>query len=324
MAEGSNTNKEKLLVQVLRKIPIFKGLSPSQVKRILSLCSHKQFEPGEFVCRNDTPSDEMYILLSGEVAIVTSGGMRVASILPVTTVGEMGVITGQPRSATVEVTRPSAIFIIQKSQFDVVLREDEDIRGKVHRAIIDILSSKLSNDNIRLRDYQMERDRYESRIAILERRLELQQRRTEIAVDMAVEATGRDAEEIDLQISDQVKEMVPRLLVVDDEAEIRSLVKRGLPAFEVLEAENGEQALDIVQEDKLDLVITDIKMPVMDGHELLGRLRSQFPSLPVLAISGFVDADETADAGFDGFLEKPLSLQDLQRAVDQTVKVDGE
>ena len=322
MTEGSNTNREKLLIQVLRKIPIFKGLSPSQVKRILSLCTHKQFEPGELVCRNDTPSDEMYILLSGEVAIVTTDGMKVATILPVTTVGEMGVITGQPRSATVEVTRPSAIFIVQKTQFDIALRDDEEIRGKVHRAIIDILSSKLSNDNVRLRDYQMERDRYESRISILERRLELQERRTEIAVNLAAEATDRDAEEIDVQISDQVKELVPRLLVVDDEEDIRSLVKRALPAFEVLEAENGEQALDIVQEDKLDLVITDIKMPVMDGCELLGRLRSQFPSLPVLGISGYVDADDAARNGFDGFLEKPISLHDLQRAVEQTVKAE--
>ena len=118
MTTGSNTNtnREKLLIQVLRKIPIFNGLSPSQVKRILSLCTHKQYEPGEFVCRSNTESDEMYILLSGEVAIVTPEGMKVATILPVTTVGEMGVVTGQPRSATVEVTRQTAIFVIQHSE----------------------------------------------------------------------------------------------------------------------------------------------------------------------------------------------------------------
>ncbi len=322
MTTGSKPNREKLLIQVLRKIPIFTGLSPSQVKRILSLCSHKQYEPGELVCRSNTPSDEMYILLSGEVAIVTPEGMKVATILPVTTVGEMGVVTGQPRSATVEVTRPTAIFIIQKVQFDLALREDEDMHGKVHKAIIEVLSSKLSNDNVRIRDYQLESDRYEGRIAVLERRLDLQQRRTEIAVGLAAESARRDAEEIELQINDQVKEMVPRLLVVDDEADIRTLVKRALPLYEVLEAENGEQALEVIQEEKLDLVISDINMPVMDGRELLGRMRSQFPSLPILAISGYADTDEIARLGFDGFLEKPLSLQDLQGTVDQTVKAD--
>ena len=114
--------------------------------------------------------------------------------------------------------------------------------------------------------------------------------------------------------------MVPRLLVVDDEADIRTLVKRALPLYEVLEAENGEQALEVIQEEKLDLVITDINMPVMDGRELLGRMRSQFPSLPIIAISGYADTDEIVQLGFDGFLEKPLSLQDLQGTVDQTVK----
>ncbi len=53
------TNTGKLLVQVLRKTPIFKGLSPSQVKKILGLCAHKSYKVGYELCRNNTPSDEM-------------------------------------------------------------------------------------------------------------------------------------------------------------------------------------------------------------------------------------------------------------------------
>jgi CheY-like chemotaxis protein len=62
-----------------------------------------------------------------------------------------------------------------------------------------------------------------------------------------------------------VKDLIPRVFIVDDEAEFRLLVKDALPGFDVVEAENGRQALDVVQEVKLDLVITDIKMPVLDG-----------------------------------------------------------
>ena len=51
------TNTGKLLVQVLRKIPIFTGLSPSQVKKILGLCAHKLYKVGYELCRNNTPSD---------------------------------------------------------------------------------------------------------------------------------------------------------------------------------------------------------------------------------------------------------------------------
>ncbi len=178
------TNKEKLLIQVLRKIPIFNGLAPTQVKKILGLCQHKSYKPGERVFESGSRPDEMFILLSGELAIITPEGLRVATILPVTTIGEIGVITGQPRVASVEVTKTGALFTIQKAQFDAILREDQDMQAKVFRAIIGVLSGKLSNDNVRLRDYQMERARYEGRIAVLQRRLKGNQSRVAIALDI--------------------------------------------------------------------------------------------------------------------------------------------
>ena len=144
------TNKEKLLIQVLRKIPIFNGLAPTQVKKILGLCQHKSYKPGERVFESGSRPDEMFILLSGELAIITPEGLWVATILPVTTIGEMGVITGQPRVASVEVTKTGALFTIQKAQFDAILREDQDMQAKIFRAIIGVLSGKLSNDNVRL------------------------------------------------------------------------------------------------------------------------------------------------------------------------------
>jgi CRP-like cAMP-binding protein len=186
------TNKEKLLIQVLRKIPIFNGLAPTQVKKILGLCQHKQYKPGERICERGTKPDEMFILLSGELAIITAEGLKVATILPVTTVGEMGVITGQPRMASVEVTRAVSLFTIHKAQFDAVLGKDLDMQAKVYRAIIDVLSGKLSNDNVRLRDHQMERARFEGRISVLQRRLKGSESRAVIALDMAAQKTGMD------------------------------------------------------------------------------------------------------------------------------------
>lgn len=319
---GANLKKEKLLVQVLRKIPIFRGLSPSQVRKVLGLCAHRQYDPGSVVCQANSPSDEMYILLTGEVAIVTREGLKVATILPVTTVGEMGVITGQPRVATVEVTKPSAILQMHKAQFDAALREDKDMQAKVFRAIIDVLAAKLSKDNIRLRDHQMEKNRCEGRLAVLERKLEEQRHRTGLAIEMAADHSGQSTDEIELHIDDRVKDLGPRLLIVDDEAEFRALVKDALPAIEVVEAENGAQALDVVQELKLDLVITDIRMPEMDGLALLEVLRAQYPQLPVVATSGYLDAEEIEEHDFDGFLEKPVSLDAFRDLVEETMARD--
>ncbi len=86
------------------------------------------------------------------------------------------------------------------------------------------------------------------------------------------------------------------------------LVKDALPGFDVVAAENGRHALELVQEFKLDLVITDINMPELDGGQLLENLRAQFPHLKVLATSGYVDAEQVREHPFDGFVEKLLDL----------------
>lgn len=99
MSEESTGNK---LIQIVQKIQIFKGLTTGRIRKILASCSHKIYQVGELVCRSNIPSDEMSILIAGELAVVTVEGLRVVTISPVTTVGEMGVFTGQPRSATVE------------------------------------------------------------------------------------------------------------------------------------------------------------------------------------------------------------------------------
>ena len=315
----ADPKKEKLLIQVLKKIPIFNGLALTQVRKILALCVHKSYAPGDKVCISGTPPEEMFVLLSGAVGIITQEGLKVATILPVAMVGEMGVITGQPRVATVEATKPTAMFIIQKDKFDAVLRDDNEIRSKVYRAIIDVLSGKLSNDNVRLRDYQQEKSRFEGQIADLDRRLSEQERRAEIALDLAAESSGRDQAELELHVGEQVKDLLPRALVVDDELEFRKLLKDALPSFDVLEAADGAEALEMVGEEKLDLVITDIRMPEMDGFQLLEALRAQHPDLPVLATSGYIDEEEAQERDFDGFIEKPLSIGPMQHAVDSVL-----
>ena len=309
----------KLLVQIVRKIPIFQDLSSGQLKQVLGACVYKPCRVGERVCESNTPSDEMYILLSGELAVATQEGVRITTLLPVTMVGEMGVFTGQKRTATVEATKPSNLFTIKKVQLDQMMRDDLDMRVKIYRHIVDTLASKLSNDNLRLRDYQIEKDSCEDRIAMLERQLKDQEQRMEIAMQRAAEAGGISPDEIELYMDDKIKELVQCILIVDDEAEIRRLIKQALASYAVVEAENGLQALDIVQEERLDLVITDIHMPDMDGFGLLTNMRSQFPHLPVLAISGFVDAEEVEGYDFDGFIDKPVSLEQLQNLVEETI-----
>ena len=145
-----------ILVKALGRIPMFKDLHPLHMKRFLRICVLKVYKPGFQLCINDMPSDSMFILLTGELVVVTGDGTQVATIFPVKTVGEMGVITGERRSATVEVSRLSHIFVITKRTFDFYLSEDAEVRATIYKNIIDDLSFKLANSNKRIIDHQKE------------------------------------------------------------------------------------------------------------------------------------------------------------------------
>lgn len=88
---------------------------------------------------------------------------------------------------------------------------------------------------------------------------------------------------------------LPRLLVVDDEADIREtvelLVGVKLPGVEVVTAASGMDALQKLQAGRFDAVLTDFRMPGMDGAELVERLRASHPGLPTALFTAYVDSD---------------------------------
>lgn len=108
-----------------------------------------------------------------------------------------------------------------------------------------------------------------------------------------------------------------RILVVDDEPDLRAIMRRLLQrvGHEVLEARNGEIAMELVGESPPDLVVTDLMMPVMDGHELIRRLRAE-PStadLPVLAMTGHSERKIEAEVTV---ITKPFPLGRFLEAVE--------
>ena len=100
---------------------------------------------------------------------------------------------------------------------------------------------------------------------------------------------------------------MPPVLVVDDEAQVRRLIKLFLvrEGFQVVEAEDGLSAFSTVQELKgdLSLIVSDVRMPRLDGIGLCKQVKGRFPHIPVLLVSG--NAREACRVG-DRFLEKPL------------------
>jgi type IV pilus assembly protein PilB len=105
----------------------------------------------------------------------------------------------------------------------------------------------------------------------------------------------------------------PRILVTEDDDALREIVRESLESehYEVLTAANGKEALAIVYQQRPDLVLTDLRMPVMDGLELLKRLRGNLDTcqIPVLFLTvvGDLDAEVQAlDLGADDYISKPI------------------
>ncbi|MDA2911229.1 response regulator [Nitrospiraceae bacterium AH_259_D15_M11_P09] len=127
-----------------------------------------------------------------------------------------------------------------------------------------------------------------------------------------------------------------RVLVVDDEASVRkpiclSLNKAG---FEVVEAENGEQAIKKLNEGDnplvLDAILCDIRMPKFNGTEAITYFRHQYPSIPVVVLTGYPDVElgtSLMKQGVMDYLIKPVTKDNLLavvgKAVDQHVILDN-
>ncbi len=106
------------------------------------------------------------------------------------------------------------------------------------------------------------------------------------------------------------------VLVVDDEIAIRETLAQilGYEDYRVLTAASGPEALDLLEEQSADLVLLDVKMPGMDGFEVLSRLQERLPDLPAIVISGHGDIQTAVQAVKQGaydFLEKPLDRSRL-------------
>lgn len=116
------------------------------------------------------------------------------------------------------------------------------------------------------------------------------------------------------------------VLLVEDEAPVRSFATRALKmrGFTVLEAASGEEALEVLDADhpKIDVFVSDVIMPGMDGPSWVRQAREEYPNVPVIFVSGYAEdsfSDDQARIENSSFLPKPFSLSDLTEAVQARI-----
>lgn len=120
------------------------------------------------------------------------------------------------------------------------------------------------------------------------------------------------------------------ILVAEDE-EVNFLFIEALfeakngKGFDILHAKNGQEAVDLCRQNKkIDLVLMDIKMPVMNGHEATAKIKSEFPNLPIIAqtaYSRYSDKQLAIKHGCNDFISKPLNKEKLFSLIDKHLKI---
>jgi len=113
-----------------------------------------------------------------------------------------------------------------------------------------------------------------------------------------------------------------RILIADDEEVIRILLAVALKIYdyELDIVENGLEAINNIYKRSYDLIITDYMMPKMDGLELTKRIRSEYPSIPILIVTGNGPEHDFLKSGATFYLEKPFSILEIQNIVKIMLK----
>jgi two-component system cell cycle response regulator DivK len=121
-----------------------------------------------------------------------------------------------------------------------------------------------------------------------------------------------------------------RILVVEDNPKNLKLVRDVLQhsGYEVIEATSGEDGVRLADEEHPDLVLMDLQLPGIDGTEALRRIRvgQHNADVPVVAVTAFAmndDRQRAFDSGFDGYVEKPISVRSLPQQVQMFLRQGG-
>lgn len=119
----------------------------------------------------------------------------------------------------------------------------------------------------------------------------------------------------------------PRILCVDDEPQVLKFLEAlfAKNGYEVIKAENGEEALEKLKEERVDLVISDVRMPKIDGFELCRRIKGddRYRDIPVIIITGLTEKKDRIkgiEAGAEDFISKPLDQAEVLARVKMLLK----
>ena len=135
------------LIRVIRKIPLFGDFALEEIQLLMRAGRIEQFDADEQIYFYGDPSDEMLVLLRGRLAVLTESGEELARLGPGTPIGEMGLFTGEPRSATILSLESSTAMVLGRKEIGLLLATNREMQVKVLQNLVKVLSQRLAEAN---------------------------------------------------------------------------------------------------------------------------------------------------------------------------------
>ena len=135
------------LFKVIQKIRIFEGFELKHVQYLLRIGHIKKFTPGHMIYEVGGPSNEMMVLLKGRLAVIGNSGDVLAEIKAGAPIGEMGVFTGQTRSANISAIELATGLVISKAGLIKIFAANADMKMMVYQNLISVMSERLTEAN---------------------------------------------------------------------------------------------------------------------------------------------------------------------------------
>jgi CRP/FNR family transcriptional regulator, cyclic AMP receptor protein len=137
---------EKSLVGKLRKIPFFSELTNDEFKKVISVCSKESFSKDDILFHEGSTAEKMFILIDG-VLCVALEGKEISFVTPISIIGEMGLFTRRPRSATVTAKTECLLLKLSKIELSNLFKRMDMLEKRIYLGMIKELSNKLRKVN---------------------------------------------------------------------------------------------------------------------------------------------------------------------------------
>jgi len=166
----TTVNRERMITFLL-ETPLFENLDPEEIMEVLHIVEVQQYQAGEIVFREGDGGDSWYVLYRGKAEVLKSseaGEQLISTLEPGSCFGEIAILDGLPRSATIRVAEDSVVFHVPRTAFDGLLVKDDHVAYKLIYHMATLLAHRQRSTTERLSQLLVENELHEVHASIRE------------------------------------------------------------------------------------------------------------------------------------------------------------